>query len=79
MWLSNLGKFRRVLVFDAEKIVFLQSFRELEGGKKVFSCSHKKQHIPFSNSVKLCNFIYSVQVAKICQPQFLRLFISHPN
>ena len=35
MWLSNLGKFRRVLVFDAEKLVFLKVFAKKKKKKSV--------------------------------------------
>ena len=37
MWHSNLEQFRRVLVFDAEKVVFPKGFGLLEGEKEVFS------------------------------------------
>ena len=57
MWPSNLEKFRRVLVFDAEKVCVSERFSLIRRRKKVFSCVHKKQHIQFSNSIKLCNFM----------------------
>ena len=57
MWLSNLGKFRRVLIFDAEKVCVSERFSLIRRRKKVFSCVHKKQHIQFSNPIKLCHFM----------------------
>ena len=45
MWLSNLGKFRRVLVFDAEKLCVSERFLLIRRRKKsVQLCPQETTH-----------------------------------
>jgi len=54
MWHSNLGKFRRVLVFDAERVCVSEGFGLLEEENKVSAESSRDNT---SSLTKMYNFM----------------------
>ena len=70
MWLSNLGKFRRVLVFDAEKVCVSERFLLTKRRKKSVQLSPQETTHPIPSNCAISCERDGAPIAPSCLERF---------